>query len=595
MDDMKLQEDNLQKEISMGIGRILDEELHTKAELSQVLEADGEEAAIQASEMKITEAGEKKPGWFRRHGKLLKTLTTLIKFGFALALTLLAGRTSGSTKILVVSLMELASVFFVSNALAKNKLGWIPSGLLLILYNIQEAVMIFGNTYVSMVMLTNLASIEDIGGNAVLYIGSAAAVLITSFLPMRHFKLPLLSSTGYLSMVLAAELVLSMLIGNAYSPYFVYVDLARQKYENDKRKEAIANSDADAEMFAQKAILNHRQKPETIPENANVILIFAEGLTQNIVDDPRGIMPNLKAFQQQYLNFTNYYNHTIATYRGLIGQLYSGYQEENYDENHLVGMQDVFKEYGYKTAFINTEPNNAPFTVYLNSMGFDQIIGEPGTHYQGMVNSMSDREAFDALYNFCKENEDVGEPYFCSIYTFGTHASLNSPDEVFGDGSDAELNKLYNLDYQFGQFVARMSQEGLLDDTVLVVTTDHCTYKDAGFTAAFPDHPTTLTVLDQIPFTIYYPGVQPETVDAAGRNSLDMAPTVCDLMDFSKPNYFLGVSLFGSEYNNTNYDTVFYIPGNIFSTRGAQIAPLSETEMTVVMSGIENYLAVKLR
>lgn len=40
-------------------------------------------------------------------------------------------------------------------------------------------------------------------------------------------------------------------------------------------------------------------------------------------------------YEDRSFNFINYYNHTAATYRGLIGQLYSGHQYNNNDENTL--------------------------------------------------------------------------------------------------------------------------------------------------------------------------------------------------------------------------------------------------------------------
>ena len=56
-------------------------------------------------------------------------------------------------------------------------------------------------------------------------------------------------------------------------------------------------------------------------------------MSQHIIDDERNITPNIKELQSKSLSFSNYYNHTFATYRGIIGQLYSGYQLDNSDQN----------------------------------------------------------------------------------------------------------------------------------------------------------------------------------------------------------------------------------------------------------------------
>ena len=72
------------------------------------------------------------------------------------------------------------------------------------------------------------------------------------------------------------------------------------------------------------------KKPNNLPESPNVILIFVEGMSQHIIDDERNIAPNIREVQSKSLNFKNYYNHTFATYAGIIGQLYSGYQLQNH-------------------------------------------------------------------------------------------------------------------------------------------------------------------------------------------------------------------------------------------------------------------------
>ena len=66
--------------------------------------------------------------------------------------------------------------------------------------------------------------------------------------------------------------------------------------------------------------------------------------------------------------------------------------------------------------------------------------------------------------------------------------------------------------------------------------------------------------LDRIPFFIYYKGVTPQVIDAQGRNSLCMTPTVLDFLDVDVPDYFLGTTLFLDINNDFSpYDTVFTI------------------------------------
>lgn len=141
----------------------------------------------------------------------------------------------------------------------------------------------------------------------------------------------------------------------------------------------------------------HMKKP-------NVILIFTEGFSQNVVDDERNITPNIRELENSSINFANYYNHTFATYMGLSGQLYSGFQQANYDDNQLISLQDLMKVNGYSTYFINTEPKNIEFSNYLAQMRFDNIITQTD-NLNGMCETISDKDAYNLLFDIAKEKE----------------------------------------------------------------------------------------------------------------------------------------------------------------------------------------------
>ena len=112
---------------------------------------------------------------------------------------------------------------------------------------------------------------------------------------------------------------------------------------------------------------------------------------------------------------------------------------------------------------------------------------------------------------------------------------------------------------------------------MLVITTDHATYGDEDFVKAFPDYKRINTEMDEIPLYIYHKGITHCMVDANGRNSLDMAPTILDYMDVSEENYFLGNSLFSQEKQNEfNFDTLFYDSYYYLSSSNAEITTLDK-------------------
>ena len=86
-------------------------------------------------------------------------------------LVLLAVGSSGESGGLVAAFAELAAVFCVSNMTLKkwNKQGHIVNGVLLLLFNAQMLVLLFGGTFISQAMITNLDSLEDLGGKTFIY------------------------------------------------------------------------------------------------------------------------------------------------------------------------------------------------------------------------------------------------------------------------------------------------------------------------------------------------------------------------------------------------------------------------------------------
>lgn len=489
--------------------------------------------------------------------KKYRKLFTLSKYLFSFLLIIFAYRTDRSILYFLGSIFELAVIFLVSETLMPNhpRAGCIVNDILCFLFNVQQAVMHFGLSYLTYIMLTNLSSAEDLGGRAFEYLMACVLVLLFSFLPIRRILKKNINVSSLLSISLAAELVFVMIFGSGYSPLFAYATLGMQVKENAEKTAYIRSQPNKTKEFYQDSVMDGTagQKLSTLStDQPNVILIFTEGLSQSVIEDERNIMPNVRNYEQNSLHFVNYYNHTAATYRGLIGQLYSGYQNNNTDTNSLISLQEIMQNEGYYTSFINTEPNNVEFTKYLNSFGFDDVISEDKDTY------LTDKEAYSLLIETCEEQAESDTPFFTAIYTFNTHVSLDSDDAKFGDGENAELNKFYNCDTQFGTFMEVFNASAMADNTIVVFTADHCTYEDDAFHIAFPDQTRYDNFLDQIPFFIYEKTGTGKEINATGRNSLSLAPTILDYLNISEPNYFLGNSLFvNADSDPSMFKTVY--------------------------------------
>ncbi|MBP5198811.1 MAG: sulfatase-like hydrolase/transferase [Lachnospiraceae bacterium] len=560
-----------------------------------------------------------------------KYLTTAVKYLFALLLTFAGLKNFKYPGSLLLSMGELFSVIFLSDVLLrKSKYFNVLNSILILLYNAQMLVLFFGGSFITLVMLQNLASVQDLAGKLFIYSLGIILVLVFSFLPVKPteyigpLKTEKISLFAGLFLIIIRGILLFVFPGGE-TPLGGYIDLSGQykdhrqllkmvelnTRQNDTETDVLLSTlSTEADFSADEAsqdteeekisgtilVTNVEESPKNVAHpvingNPNVILIFTEGLSQNIVSDERGIMPNVAKLEGTYLSFENYYNHTFATYRGIQGQLFSGHQLNDTDKNNLPSLMSVLKKRGYYTEMINTEPANEMFTGYLRDLGFDECIEkEPPT--ENLLDALTDAQAYDLLFDEAERLENDATPFFLCIYTFGTHVSLDSPDHKFGDGENNVLNRFYNADMQFGNFMDKLRESGLDKDTLVVFTGDHATFSDEDYKKAFPEYERACSDVDEVPLLFIFEGLSLQ-VDAAGRNSLDMAPTLLDLLGLTSPDSFMGTSLFEKELDNMAPDKYFWDPTYMKYTGNDSVEDISGNTASLIFSKIAKYLADK--
>ena len=493
-------------------------------------------------------------------------------------------------KATVFALTELLIIAFITELIAVHSkmVAYIANSVILFAGNIQHIVLFYGSSYISLQMLSNLGNLADLSGNFHIYAIAIACVLIFSFLPVSALgiKKSFLYVSGGCGILM---FLISVFMGGwvRWSPYYAWYDLANNAIAYNQLKQ-VSQTDKHAISFYRGGV-THNSSSENyfsaLETQPNIILIFTEGLSEHIIHDERGIMRNALALEHRSISFENYYNHTFATYMGLNGQLYSGYQRSNLDKNGLPSLQGILHNAGYYTVFFNTEPCFDEFTQYLVNMHFDELRTDEKNH-KGLLNSVSDADTYNNILSIALELNESDEPFFLACYTFGTHASFDSTDEKFGDGTDKLLNKFYNADYQLGKFLAEFEDSKLFDNTLFIFTADHCTYEDADFRQSFPAYERVSWGCDRIPLFFYYKDCVPSRIDVGGRNSLCLAPTLLDLLCVSDENFFLGNSLFGSP---SEYDSLFCSLTTYYHTSELGISPLNKEATRTFIKKLRAY------
>lgn len=511
------------------------------------------------------------------------------KYIFAILVVGLVFVTKTEPNQLLVSLVELVFIWLLTNiiALVSTKASYIFNSICILLFLLEQFFLYFAGTYLSMVMISNIDSLQAISAKLPLYTMALCPILIVSFLPVDTNSKKVDVQIVLLLCLTVVELGLFKTEVVATSPFYNFNLLLEEKIEAERIKRRLEKKGTEnLSLFFKTEVRDYRTRPAEIGIQPNIVLIFAEGLSQNIINDERLLMPFTRELQSRSLTFSNYYNHTFATYRGLIGQLYSGYQFENYEKNSLVSIQSILSDHGYGTYFLNTEPHNQTFTTYLEEMKFDEVTTLPNSRHE-----ISDKRAFELLYETLSTKGMGAQPIFVSMYTFGTHIALDSEDAVFAENPIPIFNRFYNFDVQFQKFMIKIESSPIFDNTIFIVTTDHATYVDEEYMDKFPLR--AYGSLDEVPFFIYYKGVNKEQVNANGRNSLTLAPTILDFLDISGENYFLGSSLFSTEPPE-ELETIYSSELNYLTTENDSINFLSSDREDEVSDLIEKYYSAKL-
>lgn len=305
----------------------------------------------------------------------------------------------------------------------------------------------------------------------------------------------------------------------------------------------------------------------------NVIVIFTEGTSTRLIGayggHYPGLTPNIDRLAARSMKVTDYYNHTAATYRGIVGQTSSGFLFAGGSEKdgwanggrlaaiHRQTLATILGGHGYDTYFFEPEHDGSPFGHMVRSLGFGDIytfdkvsaLLHGKVTVQDQTDQLDDSSLFRGLTAFlqARAQKTDDKPFFVATYNIGTHAFIPmvKGGHAYGDGHSRVLNKLHNYDAAVGAFLEYFDASPYAKNTIVVFTADHATYPDAPYREVVGKDLKPYFV-DRIPLLIHDPTHHlPAVFDAQGRNSLDMAPTLLQLLGIrSVSNSFLGASLF---------------------------------------------------
>ena len=229
------------------------------------------------------------------------------------------------------------------------------------------------------------------------------------------------------------------------------------------------------------------------PRARNVLLVILEGVSGAYLPslrEPHGFsspitMPQLDRIARRGISYSNFIATQRQTNRGeyaiLCGEVPKLLSSEaKMTERAGTGPIDclpaALREAGFSTTYLQAAP--LPFMMkdqFMPQAGFDRVLGDDWftTAYNRNHWGVDDRTFLEASADLVVELGRGSEPWFLTLLTVGTHHRYNVPPDFVCDAEPGSAAWAFSyLDLAVGEFVARLDDAGVLDDTLVLITGD---------------------------------------------------------------------------------------------------------------------------
>ena len=221
----------------------------------------------------------------------------------------------------------------------------------------------------------------------------------------------------------------------------------------------------------------------------NVILVILEaisGVHLESLADVHGIdnsikLPALDQLARRNLSYSSFVTHNRQTNRGeyaiLCGDLPVLINAEPkmtraLGSSDLECLPKVLRSAGYRTAYLQAAPLGfMSKDSFMPLAGFDEVYGDSwfSEHYARNQWGIDDRAFLAQSVDKIVQLDKSGDPWFVTLLTVGTHHPYIVPED-FGERNFPVAAQY--ADRALADFLARIESLGILQNTLLVITSD---------------------------------------------------------------------------------------------------------------------------
>lgn len=306
----------------------------------------------------------------------------------------------------------------------------------------------------------------------------------------------------------------------------------------------------------------------------NVVLVSVESLSGEFLaafGNTKGITPNLDRLAEKSLFFTNFYASGTRTVRGLEALALSvpptpgrSIVKRPHNEG-LFTLGTVFDSKGYDSMFVYGGYGYFDnMNYFFENNGYrvaDRTDIPSETVHHANIWGVADEDLYTLAMSEFDKSFAAGRPFFAQVMTTSNHPPFTYPDhriDIPSGKKGTRSGAVKYTDWAIGDFLARAAKKPWFDDTVFVITADHCASSWGRSSVPMNRY--------HIPLLIYSPKhVAPARVDRL-MSQIDVGPTLLGLLNFSYTSEFYGYDVLKLEPGRErillgNYQKVAYLRG----------------------------------
>lgn len=334
-----------------------------------------------------------------------------------------------------------------------------------------------------------------------------------------------------------------------------------------------AEEEEQIDSFFESKAENPDNSMTGILKDKNVIFVLMESMDFAFINNK--YTPTIKYMMDNGINFNNHYMPHVGmgyTFNAEFAANTGYYCPSNESSASIFtknsfpfALANMLNNEGYNSTSFHYNVRN-----FYNRATMHRQFGykdyKSFMNYLSIEKCVQDSEAAksDTIYNMMTENEK----FLDFIITYSPHLPYDTEDnklkgalgnypELLDDSMDLEFRNAYLLAHDTDEFfrvlLERLKEDKLLEDTVIIAFTDHYAY-------GISDKEKLLDlrkqkdndILERVPFFIYSPSLKPVKVNKV-TSTIDILPTVSNIMGLEKCKYYIGNDAFDENYNGFVY------------------------------------------